>query len=86
MKGQRQDLYPQLGRLEGERELIGEAIAEIKRRFEGIDEVESWNLLGQEEIRLEHVPSSTLDFDGGMDWDPLKSRVSFPKWFPGLRD
>ncbi len=46
MKGQRQVLYPQLGRLEGERELIGEAIAEIKRRFEGIDEVESWNPLG----------------------------------------
>ncbi len=86
MKGQRQVLYPQLGRLEGERGLIGEAIAEIKRRFEGIDEKESWNLLGQEEIRLEHVPNSTLDFDGGMDWDPLKSRVSFPKWFPCLRD
>ena len=66
--------------------MIEEAITEIKGRFEGIDEVESWNLLGKEQTRLEHVPNSTLDFDGGMDWDPLKSRVSFPKWFPGLRD
>ena len=48
MKGQRQVLYPQLGRLEGERGLIGEAITEIKGRFEGIDEVESWSMLALE--------------------------------------
>lgn len=39
MKGQRQVLESQLGRLEGERELIEVAIAEVKRRFEGSDEV-----------------------------------------------
>ncbi len=56
MKWKRQDLESQLGRLEGERGLTEEAMAETKRRFEGIDEVESWNLLAQEETRLEQVP------------------------------
>ncbi len=56
MKWKRQDLETQFARLEAERELIDEVIAGIKRRFEGIDEVEPWNLLGQEGTRLEQVP------------------------------
>ena len=47
MKWKRQDLETQFARLEAERELIDEVIAGIIRRFEGIDEVEPWNLLGQ---------------------------------------
>ena len=39
--------------------------------FEGIDEGEFWNLLGQEGTRLEHVPNPTLGFDGGVDRDAL---------------
>ena len=66
MKWKRQDLETQFARLEAERELIDEVIAGIKRRFEGIDEVESWNLLAQEGTRLEQVPNPTLGFDGGI--------------------
>ncbi len=69
MKWKRQDLETQFARLEAERELIDEVIAGIKgikRRFEGIDEVEPWNLLGQEGTRQEQVPNPTLGFDGGI--------------------
>lgn len=66
MKWKPQDLETQFARLKGERELIEEAIAETKRRFEGIDEGESWTLLGQEGARLEQVPNPTLGFDGGI--------------------
>ncbi len=67
----------QFARLEAERELIDEVIAGIKRRFEGIDEVESWTLLAQEGTRLEQVPNPTLGFDGGMEWDAL-NKPGFP--------
>ncbi len=71
MTGPREFLETQFARLEAERGLIEEAIAEVKRRFEGSDDVESWNLLGQKGTRLEQVPNPTLGFDGGIDRDAL---------------
>ena len=44
MKGQRQVLDSQLGRLKGERCLIEEAIVRIKRRFGGIKGLVRWSL------------------------------------------
>ena len=63
-----------------ERELIEEAIAAIgaiRRRFEGIDEMESWALRSQEGTRPEHVPNSTSDFDGSVGWGEL-NQPGFP--------
>ena len=68
----------QLGRVEGKKELIKEAVAKIQRRFEVFDEVETWNPLGQKEIRLKNTPSPTLHLDDGVvDWGAPK-RPSFP--------
>ena len=81
MKQQRQVLESQLGRLEGEMELIEQAIREIQRRFQIIDEVESWNLLGQgevTEVTMEYIPNFVLDLDEDeIDWEALK-KPSFP--------
>ena len=67
-----------IGRVEGEKELIEEAVAKIQRRFEVFDQVETWNPIGQKKIMLKNTPSPTVHLDdGGIDWGAPKG-PSFP--------
>ncbi len=50
MKEFRLILDRQLNRLEAQRELLDGTIAEVRRRYTVLDDVESWNLLAQEEL------------------------------------
>ena len=50
MKELRLILDRQLSRLEAQRELLDGTIAEVRRRYTVLDDVESWDLLAQEEI------------------------------------
>ncbi len=50
MKELRLILDRQLSRLEAQRELLDGTIAEVRRRYSVLDDVDSWNLLAQEEI------------------------------------
>ena len=50
MKEFRLILDRQLSRLEAQRELLDGTIAEVRRRYTVLDDVESWNLLAQEDI------------------------------------
>ena len=54
MKELRLILDRQLSRLEAQRELLDGTIAEVRRRYTVLEDVDSWNLLAQEEITLDN--------------------------------
>ncbi len=70
MRERRLILDEQLSRLEAEKGLIDESILEIYRRLEILDEVQSWNLLTEQEGTAESPATNHMenDAEGDIEW------------------
>ncbi len=73
MKERRLILDEQLSRLEAEKGLIDDSILEIYRRLEILDEVQSWNLLTEQESTSESPTSNQMEIDAEEDIEWIRA-------------
>ena len=67
MRERRLILDEQLSRLQAEKGLIDGSILEIYRRLEILDEVQSWNLLTEQETTAESPATNQMENDAEED-------------------